>query len=284
MCERSDIASPFPRRFPCFDTLPAATRLYKRHPITTYHIYINAMALSRLLCSLFSLLLFSSPLIASARNLRSSGQAKPFVSAQGPSDASNFRRSLVEEQYSDIPIDYSAVNMKFIGAGASETQPYSGSKESLWWSGCLSDTPVFVNSVCLLRSKKNDARYVSQITFGFTDGTYQNIGCGDNGQVNGQVQCYWYNRLDDPEPSWDCINIDVAGGERVTQLGFSEYQGHVSLFELQTTKANGVVQSLSWSSSSFQYFNGGGDVQYYSAADLGSGVICGYKAWAGNGE
>jgi hypothetical protein len=136
---------------------------------------------------LYNILLLSAPLFAnSARYLRDAGHTKSLSSARGPS-ASDIRRALIEEQYSDIPIDYTAVSMKFIGAGDSATQPYSDSKESISWSQCLADSPVYLNSVCVLRSKMNDSRFISQLSFGFTDGTYHNIGCG----AQGQIQCYW---------------------------------------------------------------------------------------------
>ena len=227
----------------------------------------------------FSLLILSAPFTANAarnlKHIKGAGQTRTLTSAQGPS-ASEVRRALTAEYYSDISIDYGAVSTKFIGY-------YPGTYyNSRYWSQCLNETnPVYLNSICVVRSQENDSRFISQLTFGFTDGTSHNIGCGDQGQI----QCYWYNAnsYNGNKPiSWDCINIDVAGGERVTKLGFSEHLGHVSLFDIETTKPNGKTQTLV---NSFAYFTGGGTMQYYSAAELGSGVACGYQAWSSsNGE
>ena len=228
-------------------------------------------ALFLFLCSLILSAFTTANAARNLKHIRSAGQTRTLTSAKGPS-ASEVRRALVEEHYSDIPLDYGIVNTKLIGG-------YPGPLwNSLYWSQCLNETnPIYLNSICIVRSKMNDSRFISQLTFGFTDGTYHNIGCGSQGQIS----CYYYNAAQNYEISWDCININVAGGERITTIGFSEHLGHVSMFDLQTTRPDGSHQSLE---SSFKYFSGGGNMFHYSAAELGSGVACGYQAWAGNGE
>lgn len=70
--------------------------------------------------------------------------------------------------------------------------------------------------------------------------------------------------------SYRCIDVDVRGGEVITELSMSKSSyNQLQHFNLRTRKANGVTQYLEHNSA------GSNDLYY---TDVGSGMACGYSA------
>ena len=130
------------------------------------------------------------------------------------------------------------------------------------WGGCINvdKEPVFVVQIKACKNQKEnnlktDNTWIHSITLTWSDGTTQKIGSDQD--------CF---------KTWT-MDIDVHGGERVTQFGLSidgqtsqlSGGGSIGYLYVKTLRSDGTTNELD--------ISGTGRIYY---ANVGSGLICGY--------
>ena len=135
---------------------------------------------------------------------------------------------------------------------------------------------VFVNQICYgVTGSHNKMHFIDAISLKWTDGTQVHLGkqtdCTSSGCANN-------DRLE-----MSCIDIDVNGGERVTEFSMSSDGSDAQQCGSGCLTGGLTIKTVLPSGATRELVHNGDGKHTIHPSDVGSGLICGYAARHGDG-